>query len=310
MKAVPPILFLVFNRADTTERVFESIRSVRPRKLYVAADGPRVDRPGEVQCCEKVRELATQVDWQCEVMTLFRDQNLGCKEAVSSAVSWFFEHEAEGIILEDDCLPDRGFYDYCAEMLDLYRNDPRVAMVTGNNFQRGRKRGEGAYYFSKYTHIWGWACWRRSWRLYQSELEFWPEWKQSQEWNSLFGGWMESTYWKIIFSRVYAGGYDSWAYPWMASVWHHKGITVTPNVNLVENIGFGPSATHTSDFDSALRIPSESLGPLVHPQDVCTNRDADDFVFNSVYRESVGSLIRRLPNLFAKKLRQLRGPKS
>lgn len=276
------VLFLVFNRPDTTAQVFEVIRSVRPPRLYVAADGPRTGRVEESARVESVRKIATAVDWPCDVKTLFRKDNFGCKRAVSGAITWFFEHEEEGIILEDDCLPHPDFFNFCETMLDYYRDDERVDVVTGNNFQHGQQRGIGTYYFSKYNHCWGWASWRRVWHHYQGDLPFWPVWKQSNEWRAHCSDKIERSYWAKIFDRVYAGDIDSWAYPWTACVWKHRGLTVTPNVNLVTNIGFGANATHTCDPNAPqANLPVAELSRLVHPKVVVQDKAADWYVFEN-----------------------------
>src|SRR5262249_20722231 len=158
-----PVLFLIFNRPNTTARVMEAIRTAGPGRLYVAADGPRDGNADEAKRCAEVRRIATQVDWPCEVQTLFRERNLGCRQAVSSAITWFFEQEQEGIILEDDCLPSPSFFPYCAELLARFRNDERIMCITGCNFQQDMKGYPYSYYFSKYHHVWGWATWRRAW---------------------------------------------------------------------------------------------------------------------------------------------------
>ena len=164
-----PVLFLVFNRPETTRRVFEAIRTAKPSRLYIAADGPRLEREGERANCEEVRKIALEVDWECDVKTLFRDENLGCKRAVSEGISWFFEHEDEGIILEDDCLPDRSFFSFCKDLLERYRHDTRIMVISGVNFQQGRKRTEYSYYFSIYPHCWGWATWRSAWNCFRED---------------------------------------------------------------------------------------------------------------------------------------------
>ena len=141
------VLFLIFNRPDTTKQVFEAIRKSKPPRLYVAADGPRTDKSGEAEKVEQVRRIAMQVDWNCEVKTLFREENLGCGKAVSSAITWFFKNEEEGIILEDDCLPNQSFFWFCEELLERYRDDMRIMAVSGDNFQKGLARNEFIYYF-------------------------------------------------------------------------------------------------------------------------------------------------------------------
>lgn len=274
------VLFMVFNRPDTTTQVFEAIRRARPPRLYVAADGPRAARVGEAARVESVRKIATAVDWPCEVKTLFRDHNLGCKLAVSGAITWFFEHEAEGVILEDDCLPHPDFFNFCEAMLDYFRDDERVDVITGNNFQNGQQRGAGTYYFSKYNHCWGWATWRRAWRHYQGDLPFWPEWRQSDDWKAVCPDNVERRYWERIFDQVYAGAIDTWDYPWTACVWKHGGLTATPNVNLVTNIGFGVDATHTCDSNSSQANMSVAALPrIIHPEIVGRDQPADRYVF-------------------------------
>ena len=248
------VLFLVFNRPGTTAKVFEAIRKARPPRLYVAADAARASREGEAERVALVREIATDVDWPCEVLTLFREENLGCKYAVSDGITWFFEHEEQGIILEDDCLPNQSFFWFCETLLQRYAADERVEVVTGDNFQNGQHRGElgASYYFSKYNHCWGWATWRRAWQYYQGDLSFWPEWSLSEDWSEKMPNPVEHRYWRKIFDQVHAGEGDSWAYPWLASTWYNYGLTVTPNLNLVSNIGFGPDFRHTAKADSPL----------------------------------------------------------
>ena len=154
------LLFLVFNRPDTTRQVFEAIRRAKPPRLYVAADGPREGKFGEVERVEEVRIIATAVDWPCEVKTLFRDKNLGCKKGVSSAITWFFEQEEQGIILEDDCLPNRSFFYFCEELLNLYKQNEKIYMISGYNSQ-GQWRVESQdYFFSYLAGISARATWR------------------------------------------------------------------------------------------------------------------------------------------------------
>ena len=160
------VLFVIFNRPETTARVFEAIRSARPPRLYVAADGPRTSRSGEADRCRLVREIASRVDWTCELHTLFREANLGCKLGVSGAIDWFFQSETEGIILEDDVVPLASFFGLCDELLETYRDDPKVFAVSGCNLVSSVYRPNHSYFFSRYCHVWGWATWRRAWEHY------------------------------------------------------------------------------------------------------------------------------------------------
>lgn len=278
------VLFLVFNRPGTTAQVFEAIRQAKPPRLYVAADGPRVNREGEAERVARVREIATAVDWPCKVKTLFREENLGCKYAVSGGITWFFEHEEQGIILEDDCLPHPDFFGFCETLLERYASDERVWVITGDNFQNGQKRGEGAYYFSRYNHVWGWASWRRAWQKADMDIKFWPEWKHSTAWQATMPDKVERKYWAEIFDRMYRAEMDTWDYPWTASVWYHGGLTATPNVNLVSNVGFGPDSTHTASADSPLAgMATSAIGELVHPAAISRDQAADLYVFDHTF---------------------------
>ena len=189
----------------------------------------------------QVRQLVSEVDWDCEVFYLFQEVNLGCREGCSSALKWFFEHEERGIILEDDCVPHLDFFTFCENLLDRYAEDERVSAITGNHFQNDKWQGDTSYYFTKYFHCWGWASWRRAWKHYQGDINFWPEWSNSKAWLNYLPDKVERRYWQKIFDRVYAEKIDSWAYPYTASIWYNGGLTATPNVNLVSNIGFGVS---------------------------------------------------------------------
>ncbi len=287
------ILFLLFNRPDQTAQVFAAIRAARPARLYVAADGPRPDRPGEAERCARARSIATAVDWPCEVRTLFRGSNLGCKLAVSGALDWFFGEEEAGIVLEDDCLPHPDFFRFCNALLERYAGDERVSVITGDNYQRGRRRGDASYYFSKYNHVWGWASWRRAWRLYDGDLRFWSEWKGSVAWLNRTPDPVERRYWEGIFDRVVRGEIDTWDYPWTASLWYRGGLTATPNVNLVTNIGFAENATHTRGAGRGHVVPSRALGLLSHPDCIEQNYKADDLIF----RNHFGGYDRRFPRI-------------
>ena len=276
------ILFLVFNRLDATKQVFEAIRQARPMRLYIAADGPRKNKEGDEEKVQEVRNhIMTRIDWDCDIKILFRDRNFGLKYAVSDAITWFFNHEEQGIILEDDCLPHPDFFSFCQELLERYKDDNRVSAVTGDNFQNGIKRGQVSYYFSKYNHCWGWASWRRAWKFYDGDILFWPEWQKSREWKRKLPDRVERQYWRQIFDSVYRGEINSWAYPWTASIWYQGGLTATPNVNLVSNIGFGVEGTHTVDGSSpSSSMQVHSIGELIHPKDVHHNIGADRYVFD------------------------------
>lgn len=286
MSTVSPILFLVFNRPDCTRRVFEAIREARPPRLYVAADGPRASRPGESERCDAVRRVATDVDWPCQVITLMRSENFGCKRAVSSAITWFFDHEPEGIVLEDDCLPAASFFPYCDELLARYRTDERVMCISGDNFISGTWDPPHSYYFSQYAHIWGWASWRRAWRHYDVDLTAWR--------NGIHQNMLETRFpnegrarvhWRGLFDAVARGEIDTWDYQWTFACWANRGLSCMPKVNLISNIGFGHDATHTVSPESKLAgMPCGSLAlPLAHPASVAPSTEADRWTSGRIF---------------------------
>lgn len=297
------ILFLVFNRPDVTSQVFDAIRKARPTRLYIAADGPRKDRSGEYDRCQTVLEIVSKVDWPCKVSRLIRNENLGCKVAVSSAIDWFFSHEAEGIILEDDCLPSSSFFQFCDDLLEKYRDDNRIGMISGDNFQGDIKRGSGDYYFSRYCHIWGWATWARAWKKYDVNVSQWPQLKA--------GGWMatlglnrsENIYWSRAFDRVYTKVQNTWDYQWVFACWLNRMIAVMPNQNLISNIGFNDEATHTTSNSIYANMKVNNLEfPLSHPREIRVDRDADLLTCKSMFEGSkLKRAFRKLQNILGVK---------
>jgi GT2 family glycosyltransferase len=238
------VLFLGFNRPDTTKQVFEEIRQAKPPRLYVAADGPRAVKDEEGGKCERVRRIATQVDWDCEVKTLFRDRNLGCRLAVSSAIDWFFESEEEGIILEDDCLPSQSFFWFCEELLERYREDERIMIVSGYNKQETWKQDKYDYFFSYFGGIWGWASWRRAWNLYDGEMKDLDCFIENNYFEFLLGKRLGNVR-KMQMINIIQNDVDTWDFPWGFSRHVNSGLACVPSKSLIENIGFGPEATHT-----------------------------------------------------------------
>jgi hypothetical protein len=272
-----PILFLIFNRPDTTEQVFDVIRTIQPRKLFIAADGPRDRNERDLRLCQESRNIIKRVDWDCELYTLFRDENLGCGLAVSEAISWFFQNVEEGIILEDDCLPDLSFFNYADCMLKKYRYESRVLHIGGTNFQGGLLRGDGDYYYSKYPHIWGWATWKSAWELYDYDLKNIFKFKRKLFINRIFYSKNEKLFWLKTWINTHFKKYDTWDYQWVFSVLSNRGFCIIPNKNLVTNIGFRLDATHTKSESNLGGIPLEQLLTFNSPNKIEYNIEADLF---------------------------------
>ena len=194
-----PILFIIFNRPDTTQVVFNRIKEIKPKYLFIAADGPRLNVSDEVEKCEETREIINQIDWDCELKTLFRDRNLGCGMGVSSAITWFFDYVEQGIILEDDCLPDLTFFEFTALMLEKYKDNNKIKMISGTNYFFNKVKSKESYYFSKCFFIWGWATWKRAWSEFDFDMKSWPKNKKKHFLQTIFENKKIYNYWNIMF---------------------------------------------------------------------------------------------------------------
>jgi hypothetical protein len=280
-----PVLFLIFNRFDTAKQVFDSIKNAKPQKLYLASDGARENKVGEGELVLNIREwVISNIDWECEVKTLFREKNLGCGCAVNQAIDWLFENEEMGIILEDDCLPSKSFFPFCDENLKKYKNDTRISAISGDNFHPDRLTSN-SYFFSKFTYIWGWATWRRSWESHKLIM------KNIDDIIDIPLKTLSINH-KLANQRVinnatkaYKGDIDTWDYQWILSNYLNNGLVITPRVNLIKNIGFGSEATHTTEINSKLCVETQEMPiPLNHPLVMLSNNVYDDYLYNEIFQ--------------------------
>ena len=267
-----PVLFLVFNRPHVTKKVFAEIKKAQPERLYIAADGPRDEN--ERQVCEETRNIAINVDWDCTVIKLFRQNNLGCKQAISEAITWFFEKEEYGIILEDDCLPSQSFFGFCSQLLMRYKDDERIGHIAGINFQQGNPRGDGSYYFSRLTHVWGWAGWRRIWKDYDQNISTFHAFAQSRNIYNSESHASFAAYWLDAFSKVFSNEINTWDYQYAYLNLINNRLCIIPNKNLVSNIGVGENATHTAAHPFQ-NLPLDEIVSLQHPAFFIANLEAD-----------------------------------
>ena len=287
-----PILFIVFNRPDTTRVVFEAIRKVKPKKLYIAADGIRSKVKSDIENCAKVRAIVNEVDWECEVKTLFQEENLNCGKAPSAAITWLFENEEEGIILEDDCLPSISFFSFCQELLERYRNDSRIMHIGGNNFLNGwQKDDDYSYYFSRSGHIWGWATWRRAWQKFDFDISLYSKLKDKNYFDRFFMNDLERLYRLRKFDKTSErnGSADWWDYQWDFARFVNSGLAIVPKKNLVKNIGFGEAATHTLNGNNRYaKMQAEELEfPLKHPPFMIRDLESDKRYFSGFMKDTL-----------------------
>jgi hypothetical protein len=293
-----PVVFIIFNRPDEALRTFSEIAKIKPSKLLIIGDGPRRNVPGEEAKVLEARAIIDSVDWDCEVLTHFSEENLGCKHRVASGLDWAFGLVEEAIILEDDCLPSHSFFLFCREMLEKYRNHSEVGMIAGINFQKGARRGNADYYFSKYMHIWGWATWSNRWRnYYDVQMKDWPTFRDSKEFLNITSSLSNRNFWVNIFDKVYRGEIGTWDYQWVFVNWLHKRFCIIPNINLISNIGFGQGATHTKVENALSNLPAHEMSfPLKHPDLVEVNVQADEFTEKNYFSFSVLDLLKKVVN--------------
>lgn len=270
-----PILLIAFSRTDTTRQVFDQIRKARPGRFYFAVDGHRNEK--EAVLCEQVKDIIADVDWECEVKTLFRDKNLGCRKGVSEAVSWFFENETEGIILEDDCLPSDSFFGFCSQLLEKYRHDERIGHISGGNYQNGVVRGDGSYYFSALTHVWGWAGWRRVWKDFDIEVSTYPLIEKFNYLERLGSHGPFKHYWTHKLKTHYENqSLDTWGFQYSYLNLINNRLSIIPNTNLITNIGCdSANAAHIAPDHPWENIPLGEIDKIIDPLFIVADHEAD-----------------------------------
>lgn len=285
-----PVAFFTFNRLSTTKQVFEVIRQMRPCKLYLISDGARAHVQGEKEKVDAVRAyVESHIDWECEIHKNYAEQNMNCGRRVSSGISWVFEQEEEAIILEDDCLPDPTFFTYCQEMLMRYRDDERIMVIGGCN-RAAYYETRHDYLFTKVPYIWGWASWRRAWRLYDFDLKTWEQEKK----NPIFRRVLPlQSYWVYMaeFDALYRHSYDAWSYQLMYATIIHDKLNIAPRRSYTRNIGFQEGGTHTTRELKGVDLrPGACRFPIQHREQVEWDEDFDRTYFKRANRH--GSIVK------------------
>lgn len=273
------VLFLTFNRLDTTKLVFEQIKIAKPPKLYLASDGPRKNKEEEAETVKTVRNwLLENVDWDCEVKTLFREENLGCGKAVSSAITWFFEQEEDGIILEDDCLPNQSFFKYCEELLDYYKENKNVWVISGDQFIADYNNN-ASYYFAKIMHCWGWASWSDRWKHYQFDLKDYDE----KGIDNVSEKKYIQKYWLNILNVMKEHKIDTWDYQWALEIVKHNGLCINPSVNLISNIGLIGTHYKNAKENTMMNLPTFEIKKIIHPDKIEFDMNAINYIYEKVF---------------------------
>ena len=299
-----PVAVFTFNRPELTQRLLDVLSKIKPRRILVVSDGARPDVPGDAEKCHAVRRLFDDLNWECLIEKNYAESNMGSFARNSSGLNWVFENVEEAIILEDDCLPDPSFFPYCAELLEKYRFDPNIGLISGNNFLNlERKSNLPSYFFSSYATTWGWASWRRTWQQVDLSMPYWPAFRDSGELRAAVHSREEVKYWKKIYNAIEKKKMkNAWDYQLMLACFKFNMLTIVPSVNLVSNIGYGPDATHCKNASSPLNdIPRGKLEfPLSHKEKVRANGLTDYKIFSvrfqfkkrSLYIRFRGNLLR------------------
>ena len=302
----PAILFIVYKRPMQTRLVFEEIRKAKPKKLFIAGDGPKKGNQDDFNKVEEVRNIFDTIDWDCDLKTLFFSENQGSKVTESSAIDFFFSNVDEGIILEDDCLPNESFFKFCATLLEKYRDNQRIMHIGGNNFLPESSGTGPSYYFSVHAHGWGWATWKRAWKNYDVAMLDFPNFKKSRPREGLFADYKMRKYYLEIFDKVHRGLVDCWDYQWSFAISKANGLAIVPSVNLVTNIGFGIDGTYcTDESHPASNIKTKIIENIKHPESIEINYDADKFVFYKYMHTPWKIKIKNKTNSILNKLRKL-----
>lgn len=274
-----PVALVIFRRPDLTAMVLDTVRAVKPPELYVIADGPRADKPGEAEACAAARAVIDTVDWDCRVHRHYSDTNLGCGNRPASGFDWLFDQVDSAIILEDDCIPHHSFFGYCEELLGRYRDDERVMHISGCTYRAEPWGIDDSYFFSRYPACWGWATWARAWKHYEFHCEDWPRLKETAFLEGVIGEPAVEAYWANWFdeSNVTDPLLHTWDYQWAFACWANSGLAVCPRHNLVCNVGTGEGATHTtSNHTGTMALPTYEMPlPLRHPKNVLHDIDLD-----------------------------------
>src|SRR3954447_15630451 len=285
---------IIFRRPEYTERVFERIREARPERLFVIADGPRPGNADDARRCEQARAVVEGVDWRCEVVRDFAEENLGLKRRIPSGLDRVFAEVEEAIVLEDDCLPHSSFFPYCEELLARYRDDERVFHISGSRLLP-EPPSEWSYDFSRGAAVWGWATWRRAWRLFDTDLADWHALSKGERrarLRRMFDEPAERGHWRFVWDN--SREMDNWDAQWAYVALSRGLLAINPNRNLITNIGFGQDATNATDDPAGIggRPLEEISFPLDHPPEVRRNAEADR-IASRLFRQRMRELWQR-----------------
>ena len=276
-----PVVIIVYNRPFQTKKLLKKLEDIKPKNLIIISDGPKKNSL-DIKKNLEVRKITKKINWSCKKIYINSKNNLGLKKRIYTGLNFVFKKFDQAIILEDDCIPNDSFFYFCNKLLKVYKKNKKICSISGNNFNNTKIND--SLYFSKYSSIWGWATWKRSWEQFDINIKFWPKYKKSKKWKKDCPDIVERIFWDKIFDKVYKKQINSWAYPYLLNNFYLNRLTIVPKYNLVKNIGFGRNATNTTNYEK-LFFPSlrKIKKKLKIPKEILQNYKADKIDFGNVY---------------------------
>ncbi|MBP9669844.1 glycosyltransferase family 2 protein [Candidatus Woesebacteria bacterium] len=284
------ITIFIYKRPENLEAIISVLREFHPAKIFLIADGPK--NKSEALVVKKTREkIESLIDWPCQVYKNYSEVNMGLKGRFKTGIDWVFSHCNKAIFIEDDCIPNYTFFEFCDELLEKYKDDKRIMTISGNNFEFGKHQSKESYHFSLYPHVWGWATWKRAWADYDSDISDWPLLRNTPWLRTVLGGFVISKFWKYIFDRLYKGEINTWDYQLAYASWKTGSLHIVPSINLVSNVGYGRESTNIKHKNKTLYVPARPIHfPLIHPKQIIANKAADRLIDNLVYVHPLGKV--------------------
>lgn len=297
MRTNTPVLLITFNRPETTRIVFDAIRRATPKKLYIAADAPRIGNIEDENKCATVKEIVKQVDWDCKVYYRFAELNQGCGPGPFNAISWAFENEDRLIILEDDCVPAKPFFKYCDELLERYKFDTRIWMISGNQYNEEKVTTPHSYFFSRYGHSWGWATWKRCWDSMDLLITKYPLIIDQDLYKSAFRTNKEVNFFQKKIESIYKDDVlksHIWDFQFGFAITSNNGLCIVPKKNLVTNIGYwGEHSQKKNRYH--LRQVDDNYEIISHPDFILIDVNYDSYHFKHHWYKR-GTIFSRIIN--------------
>ncbi len=305
-----PVTLIFFNRPDTLQKVFEKVKEAKPTRLFLVQDGPREGKDDDVEKIQKCRKIVENIDWECEVHTNYSETNLGCGARPQSGITWVLSQVESTIILEDDCVPDMSFFDYCDELLERYKNDERISYISGLNHFEEWDFGDSSYGFTRRGAISGWATWRRAWEKYDYSVSGINNAYVEKHIKNILSGENERVaLWKKTNDLVEKNVKISyWDVQWGFVKYSENQLVIVPKYNLISHIGIGVDATHSvgakgehKKYRDYNNMPTKSLEfPLKHPMHMlcdteydqllikCNKKARDRMIIKAIFNKIVG----------------------